>query len=99
MNGTYDSWKATDRGTNEQRPQGCPVCTGEDSYEPCSEECDAIVRRCNNKRRIKALYRTARTALTYAHMYKGENYPTFHLTAIVEQVRAYRQTIKALRAA
>lgn len=32
----------------------CPVCTGDESAEPCSEACDELVRRVRRERQIDA---------------------------------------------
>ncbi len=40
---SYDAWKLTAPEQDEDAPQPCPVCTGDDDCDPCSEECAATL--------------------------------------------------------
>jgi hypothetical protein len=77
----------------------CPICTGHGDAPPCSEECDEIVRRCARERQIASLYKGARRCVYYARQYTLAKYPEHNVTAVLEQVRAYRARIAQLRAA
>lgn len=82
----------------EPRPPACPVCTGDEDAEPCSEECDTLVRRCRLEAAIRGLYQASRTAVALARVYRAEG-PDMRLVRCLEAVQAYRMSIRTLRAA
>lgn len=101
LDGTYDSWKTTDASEADTLPPpGCPVCTGDEYSDPCSEECAELIEKCDRKRRIKGLYLTASSAMRWARLYQGENsaYGDRRILAILDQVKTYRREIARLRA-
>lgn len=84
----------------EPRPVPCPVCTGDADAEPCGEDCDAIIRACERKIRIKGLYIAAHSAMRWAKGYARRSRDAFddnRVLAILDQVRGYRRQIATLR--
>jgi hypothetical protein len=85
----------------ETRPVPCPVCTGDQTAEPCGEECDAIVKRVARRVRIKGYYMAARSAMRWAKGYarrSRDNFDDAQVLAILDQIRSYRRAIATLRA-
>lgn len=78
----------------------CPVCTGDENAQPCSEDCDRLVTLCRNERRIKGLRQAIRISMTLARLYVSESgCIDQRARGCIEQVHAYRASIAALRAA
>lgn len=78
----------------------CPVCTGTESAEPCTEECAELVERCRRERQIDANRAAAKLVIRMAKAYRREGFPNDNRVAVcIERVRYYRGQIRALRAA
>jgi hypothetical protein len=96
--GVYDNWKATNPSEQSDEPSvPCPICTGDEEAEACSEECHTLIERCRRERMIERLYKASHKAIRFAKQYKLANYPEFHLHACVVQVNANRAVIRRLR--
>ena len=96
---TYDEWRASaPEDDSEQERQPCPVCTGDRDADPCSEDCDAIMKRATRRAAIQGLYNAAFRALLMAKLYRREGHANDHrITDCVAKVRVYRASIRALR--
>jgi predicted nucleic acid-binding Zn ribbon protein len=92
---TFDAM--LDAGREPSTP--CPVCTGDEDAEPCSEECDALVQSVRQANRIKRVYAAARRALIMAHVYREESKDNAdpRTVACIERVNAYRTSIRLMR--
>lgn len=98
---SYDDWRTAAPEMDEEPPTECPVCTGHASASPCSEECDALVKRCERERLIKVLYENARHALRRAREYREEepSNDDHRVRAILHRVGIIRADICELRRA
>lgn len=95
----YDSWKTTAPEDDREPPQGCPVCTGDETAEPCSEECASLVSQKERRVRIRGLYLTCRSALRWARLYIDRGECDARVRALVDEVNKHRKSIRVLRAA
>lgn len=76
----------------------CPVCTGDEEAEACSEDCARIVFRAAGVRQIARLYRFCFLAMRLARRYRAEEGRAgLRERAALEQIRAYRNEIRVLR--
>lgn len=83
----------------------CPLCTGDKEAEPCGEECASIIAKCVREQRIRGYYMAAKSALILARAYEAEWVRGLspididaRVKACVNQVHAYRLSIRNLRA-
>lgn len=110
MLNNYDSWKTRapeDDGINYETP--CPICTGDNDAPPCGEDCDRLMRRVRNERKIRGLYQACRTALTLAKCYRDTrslppglrvaSLPALdsRIVGCLQQIQIYRADIADLR--
>ncbi len=96
----YDTWKSNQSEPTDLRLPPCVVCTGEEFYPPCSEECADIVRRVDVRRRIVGLYQDAKRCLRFARIYMfadGEH--DYRVRNAMRRVQLLRAEISTLRSA
>lgn len=82
---------------DDPAPHACPVCTGDDDAEPCSDDCCRIVDIAKNRARITALYSAARGALRLARRYLMEEGKDHRYENCLIAVKGYRISIRAMR--
>ncbi len=96
---SYDAWKEAPPALDEAEPQPCPVCTGDDEAQPCTEDCAVLMRMTAIERGIKGLYQRCRTALHLVRVYRDETWPDAdtRIEECLQTVRTYRNSIRILR--
>jgi hypothetical protein len=78
----------------------CPICTGDNEAEPCSEECAALVERVRRERLIESCRLAAKLVIKVAKSYQREGFPDDHrIAACIGRVQYYRGRIRELRRA
>ncbi len=75
VNSSFDSWKCAAPDDSNDLPEPCPVCTGDEHADPCSEDCADLVRRVKAERIVRRLYKAARRSLSLARLYQAQIYP------------------------
>ncbi len=98
----YDSWKSTDYAADDgpDYREPCPVCSGDADADPCSEECDEIMKSVRRDRVIKGNYEAAKRVLHLAKLYAVEGGPRDpRIGPCVAQIRMYRDYVALLRRA
>lgn len=97
---SYDDWKT--RAPEEDADPfavPCPVCTGDASAKPCSEDCDHIVERCRRERQIQSCFQASRLVIKMAKAYRDEGFGVsdVRVRTCLDRVRYYRGQIRAHR--
>lgn len=72
---SYDAWKEAAPDDSNDLPAPCPVCTGDEHADPCSEDCAHLIRKVKTARIVRGLYKAARRSLSLARLYQAQVYP------------------------
>lgn len=96
----YDQWKTTAPEYDDDPIPECPVCTGRMDADPCSEECDRLIKACERRGEIRRIYTACRIAIDLARQYRFESQAQHdhRVDEVIDLVRHYRGTIRMLRA-
>lgn len=97
---SFDDWRASAPECDAELPTACPVCTGDETAQACSEECHVLVEKCRREKQIARFYRRATTSLAFAHLYRADGGPNdTRFIECVKLVKSYREAIRTLRRA
>ncbi len=85
----------------EIHPEPCPVCTGDEDAQPCTEECANLMRRVAIERGVRGLYQRCRTALGLVRVYReeGATHDDERVMECMTTVKVYRNSIRWMRVA
>lgn len=96
-----DAWKESAPELDDEPAQACPVCTGDQDADPCSESCEAVIMLATEQRTIAGKYAQARAALRLARIYRFEDGVTGRKSRraaeVVHKVACLREDIRELR--
>jgi hypothetical protein len=82
-----------------REPLECPICTGCEDADPCSDDCAEIVIKAARLRGVARFYRACRLAMILARRYRAEEgVQGLRERAALAEVAANRQSIRVLRA-
>lgn len=97
---SYDTWKARAPEDGQEPPTPCPVCTGDESADPCSEDCAGLIDVCRRERLLEGLNFARRQVVRMALRYRTEApAPDPRVAACLRQARVYRTKIRMIKGA
>jgi hypothetical protein len=81
-----------------REPVECPICTGADLADPCSDDCAELLRAVACRRMVAGHYRACRLAMILARRYRAEEgVQGLREQAALAEVNANRQSVRVLR--
>lgn len=97
---SYDDWKTSAPEQDDEPPTPCPICTGHEDAEPCSEDCAMLCAEVRLERVAKRYEEARRTCVELALKYRTEfPAPDHRVQECLARAREYRYLARQLRGA
>lgn len=85
---------------HDQFATPCPVCTGDESAEPCSEACEELVERVRRERQIESCKHAIQLIERMVEAYAREGFDDdTRIVVCLERVKYYEGQIAKLQEA